>query len=113
MITGVDVGERIREARKKKKLTVEKLAEQAGLSRATVSAIETGNRKYPREESLEKISKVLGINVDRERGVVGTPHRRVTDALWDIGLSRVAINHILGTISLWEFVEQGVPTDAT
>lgn len=50
----------IRERRKKKKLTVEKLAELAGVSSALISLIENG--KYPvTARTAKKLAPVLGV----------------------------------------------------
>jgi len=53
-------GKRLKEIRKSKKLTQEKLAELVGLDSQNISNIENGKYK-PSDESLLKISKVLGV----------------------------------------------------
>lgn len=52
----------IRELRKKKQITQERLALEADLNRAYVGYIERGERK-PSVETLEKLAKVLGVNL--------------------------------------------------
>ena len=54
------LGARIREIRKKNKLTQEKLAELVGIGTPNISYIETG-RFEPSMDTLEKISDVLGV----------------------------------------------------
>ena len=54
--------ERLKEARKKLKLSQEFVARQMNLSRPTISAIEAGQRKVTAEE-LAKFSELYGISV--------------------------------------------------
>ncbi len=54
------LGARIREIRKKNKLTQEKLAELVGIGTPNISYIETG-RFAPSMDTLEKISEALGV----------------------------------------------------
>lgn len=55
--------ERLREARKFLKLSQEFVARQMNLSRPTISAIESGQRKVTAEE-LAGFSKLYGVSVD-------------------------------------------------
>ena len=57
------MGEKIKKARMKKKLTLEKLSEQVGISRNFLWEIEAG-RKTPAIQTLYNISKELKISVD-------------------------------------------------
>lgn len=57
------LGERIRIARKKRKLSQEKLAEICSISTAHIGHIERGTR-IPSLETLYKISKELDISLD-------------------------------------------------
>jgi transcriptional regulator with XRE-family HTH domain len=52
----------LRELRKKKQITQERLALDANLNRAYVGYIERGERK-PSVETLEKIANVLGVEL--------------------------------------------------
>ena len=54
--------ERLKEARKKLKLSQEFVARQMNLSRPTISAIEAGQRKVTAEE-LAKFSELYGMSV--------------------------------------------------
>ncbi len=56
------VGKKIKEARKKKKLTIEDLASQSGLSVAHLSRLENG-RKSPTITTLEKIALALDVPI--------------------------------------------------
>lgn len=55
--------ERLKEARKYLKLSQEFVANQMNLSRPTISAIESGQRKVTAEE-LGKFSRLYGISTD-------------------------------------------------
>jgi transcriptional regulator with XRE-family HTH domain len=52
------LGKRIKELRKRKGLTQEKVAEFVGIDTGSLSNIETG-KYYPTAENLEKIIKIL------------------------------------------------------
>ena len=54
------LGKRIKEIRKRRKLTQEKLAELAGIEIPSLSNIENG-KNYPNNETLEKISRALNV----------------------------------------------------
>ena len=54
------LGKKIKELRKRKGLTQEKLAEYAKVETPSISNIENG-KNYPNHETLEKISKALGV----------------------------------------------------
>jgi transcriptional regulator with XRE-family HTH domain len=56
------IAENIRELRKKKNVTQEKLALEANLNRAYVGYIERGERK-PSVDTLAKLAKVLGVKL--------------------------------------------------
>ncbi|GBF22641.1 hypothetical protein tpqmel_0045 [Candidatus Gastranaerophilus sp. (ex Termes propinquus)] len=56
------VGSRIKEIRKRKKLTQEKLAEMVGIEPNNLCRIENG-KNFPTPENLAKISKSLEIEV--------------------------------------------------
>ena len=56
------LGSRIREIRKAKKLTQEKIAEAAGIEIPSLSNIENG-KNYPNAENIEKIAHALGVEV--------------------------------------------------
>ena len=56
------LGQKIQELRKKKKLTQEKFAEMVGIDPKNVSKIENGNN-YPTAETLTSIAKALNINI--------------------------------------------------
>lgn len=55
--------ERIREARKRLNLTQEYVADYLGLSRATITQMENGNRKITADE-LSRLSSLFGLSAD-------------------------------------------------
>jgi transcriptional regulator with XRE-family HTH domain len=59
---GVDVGERLREIRKLRRVTLRTVAERAGLSESFLSQVERG-RANASIASLKRISAALGVNV--------------------------------------------------
>ena len=57
------MGEKIRELREKAKLSQEELAERSGLSRVTISFIETGKLESVTTKTLKQIAEALGVSV--------------------------------------------------
>lgn len=57
----MNVGKAIKELRTSKKLTQTDLATSAGITQASLSAIENGNR--PSEETLNRLANKLGVSV--------------------------------------------------
>jgi transcriptional regulator with XRE-family HTH domain len=58
------VGEQIRRLRTDKKLTLDKLAEDAGLSKSYLWELENKNPPRPSAEKLAGLAKALGVTVD-------------------------------------------------
>ena len=54
------LGQRIKELRKRKKLTQERLAELAGIEIPSLSNIENG-KNYPSYETIDKLSKAFDV----------------------------------------------------
>ena len=54
---------RIKEFRKKKKLSIYKLAESTGLTASYISNLENGHKTNPTKNVMEKISKALNLSV--------------------------------------------------
>jgi len=57
------LGYKIRELREARKMSQEKLAETSGVSRATISGLETGANEITTTETLRKIAMALGVSV--------------------------------------------------
>lgn len=64
----VDFGAKIRELRKRKGLTQQQLAELAGVTKAMISAYETGLR-YPSYEVLIKLTRIFRVTSDYLLGI--------------------------------------------
>lgn len=59
------IGERIKQLRKVKGLSLSELAEKAGVAKSYLSSIERNIQKNPSVQFLEKISSVLGVTVNQ------------------------------------------------
>jgi transcriptional regulator with XRE-family HTH domain len=57
------VGEQIKYLRERRGLTQQRLAEEAGVSRAYIAKLEGGDRVSPAMPVLERIAKALGVKV--------------------------------------------------
>ena len=58
------MGYRIKEIREEKKMTQEDLAKATGLTRTTISLLETGATKSASSKTLLRISNALGTTID-------------------------------------------------
>ncbi|WP_077625281.1 helix-turn-helix domain-containing protein [Sediminibacillus massiliensis] len=58
------IGEKIKQLRKEKKMSLSELADQAGVAKSYLSSIERNLQSNPSIQFMEKISKVLGISVN-------------------------------------------------
>jgi transcriptional regulator with XRE-family HTH domain len=58
------LGDKIRLLRKEKKLTLEALAQSAGLSKSYLWELENRESQKPSAEKLSSLAKVLGVDVD-------------------------------------------------
>lgn len=59
----VEIGEKLRKARKEKKISQEKLAEKAGLSVSTIKRLESGLSSSYKIENIESVANALGIQI--------------------------------------------------
>lgn len=57
------MGEKIKAIRERKKITQEELAERSGISRQTISGIESGKITSVTTSTLESIAKALSVSV--------------------------------------------------
>lgn len=60
----IRLGRRIKDLRKSKNITQEKLAEVINMDITSLSKIETG-RNYPQPETVEKLANALNISIDK------------------------------------------------
>ena len=75
------MGERLKAARKKKKMTAEQLADRLGVTKAAVSAWEN-DRAYPGVDNLMGICEYLEVSADHL--LWGTEAQRIPDATLDL-----------------------------
>ncbi len=59
-----NIADKVRKARKKKGLSQDKLAREAGVAYNTVVKIESGENKNPTIETLRSIARALDVSVD-------------------------------------------------
>jgi len=89
------LGERIRELREKKDLSLREFAKKLDLSAAFLSDVELG-RRFPSDEVLSKIATVLGVSehelksFDTRAPMNELKRRAVSNPLVGIALRRVA-----------------------
>ncbi|MBO8157930.1 MAG: helix-turn-helix domain-containing protein [Bacillaceae bacterium] len=57
------IGEKIKELREQKNMSLTELAKRAGIAKSYLSSIERGIQKNPSIQKLEKIAKVLDIDL--------------------------------------------------
>jgi XRE family transcriptional regulator, master regulator for biofilm formation len=58
------IGERVKQLRKEKKMSMSELAEQAGVAKSYLSSIERNLQTNPSIQFLEKLAAVLGVSID-------------------------------------------------
>lgn len=58
------IGERVKQLRLEKKMSLSELAEKAGVAKSYLSSIERNLQNNPSIQFLEKIAKVLNVSVD-------------------------------------------------
>ena len=59
------MGNKVREAREKLKMSQEELAKRSGVSRGTISAIESGRAENTKSKTLLKIANAMNTTVDQ------------------------------------------------
>ena len=69
------LGEHVREAREKARLTQAELAEKAGISRSYLAAVE-GNKYNPSLKTLMAIAKVCKVDLNFLAGMLEIPTKR-------------------------------------
>ncbi|WP_164668069.1 helix-turn-helix domain-containing protein [Virgibacillus doumboii] len=58
------IGEKIKQLRQEKKMSISELAEKAGVAKSYLSSIERSLQTNPSIQFIEKISSVLGVSVN-------------------------------------------------
>lgn len=59
------MGYKIKEVREALKMTQEELAEKSGVSRGTISALESGMARTTTTKTLARLAYALGVSVDK------------------------------------------------
>ena len=117
-IYGERLGARIKELRRRRGLTLEDLAERAGVSRAMISKVERGE-KNPTLVVTAKVAEGLGVTiselvrVEERREIVVIPReRRMTVRDPETGFERQLLSPTFGGRGV-EFVRNVVPRGST
>jgi XRE family transcriptional regulator, master regulator for biofilm formation len=58
------IGERVKQLRKEKRMSMSELAEQAGVAKSYLSSLERNLQTNPSIQFLEKLAAVLGVSID-------------------------------------------------
>lgn len=100
------MGNRIRELRAEKGVTLTELEDSTGLSTSAVSQYENGNRK-PKIETWQKLADYFGVSVSYLQGIEAKAgstseleHQKSHDAIWE-GMAKTLRAASAGTIG-WE-----------
>lgn len=100
------MGNRIRELRAERNLTLMKLGEKVDLAPNTISQYETGNRE-PKLKTWQKLADYFGVSVGYLQGIEDKfeptsdlEHQKSHDAIWE-GMAKTLRAASVGTIG-WE-----------
>ncbi|WP_313800443.1 helix-turn-helix domain-containing protein [Cytobacillus sp.] len=74
------IGERVKQLRKEKKMSLSELAEQAGVAKSYLSSLERNLQTNPSIQFLEKIAAVLNVPVDHL--IHEQPNKEELDSEW-------------------------------
>ena len=91
-------GEKIRELRKVKKISLKKMSEDLGVSSAYISALEHGHRGQPSSGLITQISGYLNLTWDDAEAlneVAGLSHPRVVIDTAGMGANRTLLANVL------------------
>ena len=58
------MGYRIKEIREQRNMTQEELSDRSGVSRGTISALETGSSRATTTKTLMNIARALGVTIE-------------------------------------------------
>ena len=88
------IGDRVKDLRKEKKISLSELAEKAGVAKSYVSSLERNLQQNPSIQFLEKIAPVLGVTVnslldpDNKHTNIDTEWVNLAKAAMDSGISK-------------------------
>lgn len=100
------IGQRIKQYRLRKQLSLSELAERAGIAKSYLSSIERNLQSNPSIQFLEKISAVLGVSVNTllDNQESDSIEKEVLDSDW-ANLVRDAMNSGVSKEQFKEFLE--------
>jgi XRE family transcriptional regulator of biofilm formation len=99
----MSIGERIRDFRMKRGLSLTELASRAGVAKSYVSSVERGLQLNPSIQFLHKVSTVLGVNVETLINE-NTDSDEKMDTEW-LDLAKEAMNSGISIEQFKEFLE--------
>lgn len=88
------IGERVKQLRLEKKMSISEVAEQAGVAKSYLSSLERNLQTNPSIQFLEKISVVLGVPVDYfihdsiDKGELDSDWLKLIQEAMDSGISK-------------------------
>ncbi len=83
--------ERLKRAKKEKKLTLQQIADESGIPKRTIDDIFSGQTKNPRSDTLEAIERALGIDseeniwANKKRVGITADEEEMLDVFREIG----------------------------
>ncbi|MFS7439762.1 helix-turn-helix domain-containing protein [Carnobacterium maltaromaticum] len=84
----MEFGQYLKELRKSKKIGVNQLALKSGVSASQISRIESGKRKEPKIETIEKLSLALDVSMDEMLTVLNKGiSLKSSDPYWELNNS--------------------------
>ncbi len=105
--TGLKLGEKIRIIRNEKGLSLQELADKAGISLSYLSEIERGT-VYPALNTLKRLAAALGVSTSSIMGNEGTLGHRLRSLREEYGLTQAQLANLAGvTAGLIGQIEQG------
>lgn len=96
------VGSRMKQLRKKRGFSLSELADRAGVAKSYLSSIENGKKSNPSIQILEKISSVLGVNIETLLGTAAKDE--ILDQDW-LDLTEEALRSGISKKQFKDFME--------
>lgn len=96
------IGERVKELRLEKKMSLSELAQRAGVAKSYLSSLERNLQTNPSIQFLEKIAAVLGVPVDSL--ILDQPNKDELDSEW-LQIVKEAMESGVSKEQFREFIE--------
>ncbi|KSU89072.1 transcriptional regulator [Priestia veravalensis] len=100
----MEIGQRIRELRGKKGMSLTELATRAGVAKSYISSVERGIQLNPSIQFLTKVSNVLNVNVETLINGTGDKDESQLDAEW-VELAKEAAHSGVSKEQFKQFLE--------